>query len=81
VTVQRALGHLNASVTLSTYSHLWPKAEDRTRAAAAAMLAASVENAAASLRPQSRQMAVDLHVYTFLYNLRDYAKKRYATAG
>lgn len=31
VTVQRALGHGNASVTLSTYSHLWPNADDRTR--------------------------------------------------
>ena len=36
-----------ASVTLSTYSHLWPpKAEDRTRDAAAAMFAASVDDAA-----------------------------------
>ena len=39
VTVQRALGHASASVTLNTYAHLWPTAEDRTRAAAAAMLA------------------------------------------
>jgi integrase len=39
VTVQRALGHKSASVTLNTYSHLWPSAEDRTRSAAAAMLA------------------------------------------
>jgi integrase len=39
VTVQRALGHSSASVTLNTYSHLWPTAEDRTRAAAAGMLA------------------------------------------
>jgi integrase len=31
VTVQRALGHKSAPVTLSTYSHLWPTAEDRTR--------------------------------------------------
>jgi len=30
VTVQRALGHQTASVTLNTYSHLWPSAEDRT---------------------------------------------------
>jgi integrase len=37
VTVQRALGHGNASVTLSTYSHLWPNADDRTRAAATAL--------------------------------------------
>jgi integrase len=40
VTVQRALGHSSATVTLSTYAHLWPTAEDRTRAGAAAMLAA-----------------------------------------
>jgi integrase len=39
VTVQRALGHRTASVTLNTYSHLWPSAEDRTRAAAASVLA------------------------------------------
>jgi integrase len=31
VTVQRALGHRSPSVTLNTYSHLWPTAEDRTR--------------------------------------------------
>lgn len=37
VTVQRALGHDNASVTLTTYSHSWPKADDRTRKAATAM--------------------------------------------
>jgi integrase len=39
VTVQRALGHRSATVTLNTYSHLWPTAEDRTRKAAAAMMA------------------------------------------
>ena len=38
VTVQRSLGHSNATVTLNTYAHLWPTAEDRTRAAAAALL-------------------------------------------
>ncbi|MCE3556223.1 site-specific integrase [Pseudonocardia sp. RS11V-5] len=38
VTVQRSLGHSSATVTLNTYAHLWPTAEDRTRAAAAAML-------------------------------------------
>jgi integrase len=41
VTVQRALGHASATTTLSTYSHLWPSAEDRTRAAAQALLAES----------------------------------------
>lgn len=33
VTVQRALGHSSPSVTLDTYSHLWPTAEDKTRSA------------------------------------------------
>lgn len=33
VTVQRAMGHKSASVTLDTYSHLWPNAEERTRTA------------------------------------------------
>jgi integrase len=37
VTVQRALGHASATTTLSTYSHLWPSAEDRTRAGAASI--------------------------------------------
>jgi integrase len=40
VTVQRALGHASTT-TVSTYSHLWPSAEDRTRAAAQALLAES----------------------------------------
>ena len=38
MTVQRALGHSSATVTLSTYAHLWPDAEDRTRKAAQAMI-------------------------------------------
>lgn len=42
VTVQRALGHKSASTTLNTYSHLWPSAEDRTRAAADRMLTAAL---------------------------------------
>ena len=37
VTVQRSLGHRSPSITLDTYSHLWPSAEDRTRAAPAAV--------------------------------------------
>ncbi|MDP5226641.1 MULTISPECIES: site-specific integrase [Arthrobacter] len=39
VTVQRALGHATPSITLDVYSHLWPSAEDKTRAAAAGLLA------------------------------------------
>lgn len=51
VTVQRALGHKSASVTLDTYSHLWPTAEDRTRQASGAMAAEALGIAGAdSLR-------------------------------
>jgi integrase len=42
VTVQRALGHKSPTTTLNTYAHLWPTAEDRTRSAAARMLAAAL---------------------------------------
>lgn len=39
VTVQRALGHSAASITLDIYSHLWKSAEDLTRGAAAGLMA------------------------------------------
>ena len=42
VTVQRALGHSSATITLGVYSHLWPTAEDRTRAAAGDLMSASL---------------------------------------
>jgi hypothetical protein len=45
VAVQRALGHQSAVVTLSTYGHLWPIAEDRTRAAAASLMASATHAA------------------------------------
>ena len=54
VTVQHALGHSSPSITLNNYSHLWPKAEDRTRNAAADLMsvvyAEKTENSADSLR-------------------------------
>lgn len=50
VTVQRALGHAKATTTLATYSHLWPSAEDRTRAGAAAMMAEVLRIPADSVR-------------------------------
>ncbi|MGD9531149.1 hypothetical protein [Pseudonocardia sp.] len=34
VAVQRSPGHSSATVTLNTYAHLWPTAEERTRTAA-----------------------------------------------
>ncbi|MEH3075841.1 MAG: site-specific integrase [Quadrisphaera sp.] len=60
VAVQRALGHRSASVTLNTYSHLWPSAEDRTRTALAGLLgdlasaAPRAEDAADQLRTKRR---------------------------
>ena len=50
VTVQRALGHAKASTTLNTYSHLWPTAEDRTRTAAAGLMASTRERSGADER-------------------------------
>ena len=50
VTVQRALGHAKATTTLNTYAHLWPSAEDRTRKAAAGLLAEVFGDAADSMR-------------------------------
>jgi integrase len=41
VTVQHALGHSAPSVTLDTYSHLWPTGEDKTRTAVAGIMAAT----------------------------------------
>lgn len=45
VTVQRALGHAKATTTLNTYAHLWPTAGDRTRTAAAGIMAAVADSA------------------------------------
>ncbi len=43
--VQARLGHATAAETLDTYSHLWPDAEDRTRAAVDAVLEPTQEAA------------------------------------
>ncbi|WP_344880790.1 tyrosine-type recombinase/integrase [Zhihengliuella alba] len=50
VTVQRALGHSVPSITLNTYSHLWPTAEDKTRTAATGLMTAVLDGGADSLR-------------------------------
>lgn len=50
VTVQRSLGHALPSITLNTYSHLWPSAEDKTRAAATGMMVTALESSADYLR-------------------------------
>jgi integrase len=54
VTVQRALGHSSASVTLDTYSHLWPDANDRTRKAAAGLVDQALGSTADALRTDGR---------------------------
>ena len=59
VTVQRALGHATATITLNTYSHLWPTAEDRTRKAAQAMMAATFGNLADSVRTEAPKTGSD----------------------
>ena len=50
VTVQRALGHQSAQITLGVYAHLWPTAEDRTRSAAADLMAEVLGDSADSVR-------------------------------
>ena len=59
VTVQRALGHSSASVTLDTYSHLWPDANDRTRKAAAGLLDQALGAAADALRTEAAKISSD----------------------
>lgn len=50
VTVQRAMGHASATTTLSTYAHLWPTVEDKTRAAASDMASAVLAASANAVR-------------------------------
>lgn len=50
VTVQKALGHSSPNVTLSTYAHLWPNADDRTRKAAEGLFRASAATGAVPRR-------------------------------
>lgn len=59
VTVQKALGHSSPSVTLDTYSHLWPDANDRTRKAAEGLLAAALEPTADALRTETAKIPSD----------------------
>jgi integrase len=57
VTVQRALGHAQPSITLNTYSQLWPSAADKTRAATAQFMA-SVTSSADSPRTAGKKSQV-----------------------
>lgn len=53
VAVQRAMGHKSASVTLDTYSHLWPNSEERTRGAVESIFNEAFGTGADSSRTQS----------------------------
>ena len=55
VTVQRALGHASAAQTLSTYSHRWPDAHDRTRKAASELMDLALGPTADALRTEARK--------------------------
>lgn len=47
------VGHAKATTTLETYSHLWPCAEDRTRATAAPLTREVLRSGAGNLRAES----------------------------
>jgi len=51
---RRFTGHSSPSVTLNTYAHLWPNANDRTRKAAANLFQAAVNPTADALRTDSQ---------------------------
>lgn len=53
VTVQRAMGHSNATTTLATYSHLWPTAEERISKASEALMKSCTEILADSVRTEA----------------------------
>ena len=59
VTVQRALGHSSAVQTLTTYSHLWPDASDRTRKAAGDLLDLALRSTADGLRTEAAKTPLD----------------------
>ena len=53
VTVQRAIGHANATTTLATYSHVWPTAEERISEASEALMKSSSRILADSVRTEA----------------------------
>ncbi|MGB6164032.1 MAG: tyrosine-type recombinase/integrase [Pseudonocardiaceae bacterium] len=52
-TVQKQLGHSSAAITLDTYAHIWPDADDRTREAVEQALA-KIDRAADTVRTEGR---------------------------
>jgi len=76
VTVQRALGHKSANVTLSTYSHLWPTAEDRTRKAAQAIMLSALNPVADCVRTEAIENPVQARYLDVEPELHDVAVPR-----
>jgi integrase len=68
VTARRALGHSSAAITLTTYRHLWPDANDRTRRAAGELLDQSLAAAADELRTQDQNYPSDPGLYGLTAN-------------
>ncbi|MCK3768550.1 site-specific integrase [Microbacterium aerolatum] len=62
VTVQRALGHSQPSITLNVYSHLWPSAEDKTRTATADFMG-EVQESADYMRTETKKPQVSGGLY------------------
>jgi integrase len=59
-TVQHALGHKSATMTLNTYGHLWPDGDERARKAGDALVSQVLGAATADqLRTEGSKMAVD----------------------
>jgi integrase len=52
-TVQARMRHATARTTLDTYGHLWPDADESTRTAVGAVIAARLKTPAVPLRSQS----------------------------
>lgn len=50
-TVQKRMGHAKPSITLDTYSHLWPEAEDTSRAAVEAIFGQSARKVPSDSSP------------------------------
>jgi integrase len=61
-TVQARLRHASATTTLNTYGHLWPDADESTRAAIAAVINKRIRTAPDQLRTERQLGAVNTQV-------------------
>ncbi|MGH3808239.1 MAG: hypothetical protein ACRDRU_16780 [Pseudonocardiaceae bacterium] len=76
-TVQKRLGHSSAAITLDTYAHLWPDADDRTREAIEqAFTAAEIDGAADTVRTREDRRDVRAGQIGWACTQRRYISKR-----